>query len=76
MMEENESRKERDEDMQELQDSSHQLAEQVELLRQQLSASQAHSACLEQEMHSIRYVPSCLGAYIRTVPTSHMQEVL
>ncbi|DBA92593.1 hypothetical protein WJX77_006764 [Trebouxia sp. C0004] len=51
MMEENESKKERDEDMQE---SSHQLAEQVELLRQQLSASQMHSACLEQELHTIR----------------------
>ena len=62
MMEENESKKVRDENMQELQESSHQLAEQVELLRQQLSASQAHSACLEQEMQTIRYVPSCLGA--------------
>ncbi len=57
-----EGKKERDEDMQELQESSHQLAEQVELLRQQLSASEAHSACLEQEMHTIRYVPSCQRA--------------
>lgn len=55
MMEENESKKERDEDMQELQESSHQLAEQVELLRQQLSDSQAQSSCLEQEILSIRY---------------------
>ena len=62
MIEENESKKERDEDMQELQESSHQLAEQVELLRQQLSASEAHSACLEQDMHTIRYCFSCLGA--------------
>ncbi len=62
MMEENESKKESHEDMQELQESSHQLAEQVELLRQQLSASQAHSACLEQEMHTIRYGLSYLGA--------------
>lgn len=57
IMEESETKKERDEDLQELQHSSQELQAQVELLQQHLSAAEAQSAGLQQDLHATRYSP-------------------
>ena len=75
IMEESETKKERDEDLQELQQSSQELQAQVELLQQHLSAAEAQSAGLQQDLHATRYSPEiklvvnpCLPVKIQISP--------
>ena len=56
MMEESESKKERDEEVQEMQQASLSLEGEIALLQQQLTASKASSAHLQQELHASRSV--------------------
>ncbi len=75
MLEESESKKVQDAELQELHDSSQELESQVEVLQQQLSASQAYSDSLQQDLHASRYAldlpsnfMSGLWSQILTVP--------
>ena len=54
MMEESEAKKERDAEVQEMQQMSLSLEGEIALLQQKLAASHARSAHLQQELHSTR----------------------
>ena len=70
-MEESETKKERDEDLQELQHSSKELQAQVELLQQHLSAAEAQSAGLQQDLHTTRYSPGIRLVFNSCLPVEH-----